>query len=391
MAKKKKQKAPPKESLRWVISAIFLLFGLLIGLLWGLDYLQQKAGLPGLFDSFRQIVSPDRAKDPGRVSREITLALDETLERLGFKEFKSDDQVKENSNSTSWIHSLREVKVPSRGKELEEYESILTKAATQAGGILLSRAEERKPDYEAVSLTFGLPSKPLHSVTLKRPSKPQIALIIDDAGYTPKMEKFLTLDCPLAIAVLPHLAYSTQAAQQARQANKDVMLHMPMEPHDYPEKNPGPGAIFSGMTEAEIRDSLRTALREIPHVIGVNNHMGSRITEDERIMSIILDELKRQRLYFVDSLTSPNSVAYTLARQKGIRTEKRQVFLDNSEDEEEIRHQLKLLVRIAKSCGAAIGIGHAQNPNTARILQDMLPQLKEEAEIVPVSTVVSRQ
>lgn len=391
MAKKKKQKPPRKKFLLKVISSIFLLFVLLIGLLLGLDYLQQKAGLPGLFDSFRQIVSPDRTKDPGRVSREITLALDETLERLGFKEFKSEAQVKENLDSTSWIHSLREVTVPCQGKELKEYESILTEAATDVGGILLSRTEEHKPDYEAVSLTFGLPSKPFHSVTLKRPSKPQIAIIIDDAGYTPKIEKFLTLDCPLAIAVLPHLAYSTQVAQQAKQANKEVMLHMPMEPNDYPKRNPGKGAIFSGMTEADIRDTLKAALRGIPHVIGVSNHMGSRVTEDERIMSIILDELKRKRLYFVDSFTSPNSVAYTLARQKGVRTEKRQVFLDNSEDEEEIRDQLKLLVKTAKSHGAAIGIGHVQNPNTARVLRDMLPQLKEEVEIVPVSTVVSRQ
>ncbi|MDI6792976.1 MAG: divergent polysaccharide deacetylase family protein [bacterium] len=391
MAKKKEQKTPKskKESSLQIINSIFFLLVLLILAILGLDYLQKKAGLPGLFDSFRQIVFPDQVKDPGKVSREITLTLDETLERLGLKEFKSGAEVKEAPHSTSWIHSKREVKAASRNRDLKEYEAALTEAATHAGGLLLSRTETHKPEYEAVSLTFGLPSRPLHSITIRRPSKPEVAIIIDDAGYAPKIDEFLSLDCPLAIAVLPHLAYSRQTAQQARQANKEVMLHMPMEPNEYPERNPGKGAVLSEMSKTEIRETLQAALRGIPFVVGVNNHMGSRATEDERIMSVIIDELKRKNLYFVDSMTSSESVGYTLARQNKVRTEKRQVFLDNLEDEAAIKAQLKLLVETAKSRGSAIGIGHVQRTNTARVLRDMLPQLKEEVEIVPVSMLVN--
>lgn len=390
MPKNKKQKTPKgtpkakKESPLQLINTIFFLLVLLILAILGLEYLQKKAGLPGLFDSFRQIASPGQVKDPGKVSRELTLSLDETLERLGLKEFKSGSEVKEVPHFTS-----REVKAASRNRDLKEYEAALTEAATRAGGLLLSRTERHKPEYKAVSLTFGLPSRPLHSITIRRPSKPEVAIIIDDTGYAPKIDEFLRLDCPLAIAVLPHQAYSRQTAQQARQANKEVMLHMPMEPNEYPERNPGKGAVLSEMSKTEIRDTLKAALSGIPFVVGVNNHMGSRATEDERIMSVIMDELRRKNLYFIDSVTSSKSVGYSLARQNKVKTEKRQVFLDNSEDEAAIKAQLKLLVEIAKSRGSAIGIGHVQNPNTARVLRDMLPQLKEEVEIVPVSTLVN--
>ena len=165
------------------------------------------------------------------------------------------------------------------------------------------------------------------------------------------------------------------------------MLHLPMEPKGYParDKDPGKGAILMSTPRREIAKIVAQDLSGIPYVQGVNNHTGSRLTEDKEMMSLILKELKKRNLFFVDSKTSDESVAYKEARRLGLRCGERDVFLDNELDLNYIKGQIRLLARIALKEGQAIGIGHPHFL-TARAIKETIPELENQGiEFVLVS------
>jgi hypothetical protein len=160
-----------------------------------------------------------------------------------------------------------------------------------------------------------------------------------------------------------------------------VLLHLPMEPHNS-SVNPGKGAIFSTMSEEDIRNKVSSNLLSFPDIDGVNNHMGSKITENEEIMRIVLTEIKKRGIFFVDSMTSPNSIGYRLSKEMGIKTAYRSVFLDNEKDIDYIRNQVNLLKEYAIRNGSAIAIGHPYC-NTVEVLNEMDVLLESEGiEIV---------
>jgi len=212
--------------------------------------------------------------------------------------------------------------------------------------------------------------------------RPKVAIIIDDLGYQIEIaEQILNLGYPVTVSILPFLTYSKTVAEMAREKNMTVLLHLPMEPHDS-NVNPGKGAIFSTMNEEEIRKKMLVNFLEIPDVDGLNNHMGSKITENRAIMKIVLSEVKQKNIFFVDSMTSPNSVGYEMCKEMGIKTAYRSIFLDNQQDIEYIRSQLKLLKDYAIKNGNAIAIGHPYC-NTVEVLYEAKKILQEEGvEIV---------
>jgi polysaccharide deacetylase 2 family uncharacterized protein YibQ len=178
-------------------------------------------------------------------------------------------------------------------------------------------------------------------------------------------------------------------AQEAFEKGKEVVLHMPMEPHGFPGNDPGKGALVMNMTEEELHRQIRKNLEAIPHIKGVNNHMGSRFMEDDQRVSILMEELRKRELYFLDSRTTAKTVGYRTARELGMKTGERNVFLDNnSYDEAEIRKNISELAKIAKAEGKAIAIGHPHS-STIKSLREMIPRLRESGiEIVPLSEVI---
>jgi uncharacterized protein len=187
---------------------------------------------------------------------------------------------------------------------------------------------------------------------------PKVAIIIDDLGYQKEIaERIMNLNYPVAISILPFLPYSQFVAQMAKEKDMTVLLHMPMEAHNS-NVNPGEGAIFSTMNEEEIRNKMRSVFQNLPNVNGMNNHMGSKVTENREIMKIVLSEIKAKNMFFIDSMTSPDSVGYELSRDMGIKTAYRTVFLDNEQDIDYIRSQVNLLKEFALKNGNAIAIGH---------------------------------
>ncbi|PIP09067.1 MAG: hypothetical protein COX51_00735, partial [Syntrophobacteraceae bacterium CG23_combo_of_CG06-09_8_20_14_all_50_8] len=195
-----------------------------------------------------------------------------------------------------------------------------------------------------------------------------IAIIIDDIGFDlPSVREILTIDAPIAFAVLPHAPYSITAAEILHGAGREILLHLPMEPHD-PGKNPGPGALFCWMGEAEIRQQVEEDLAAVPHIIGVNNHMGSAFMEDEGKLAVVFGELKKRGLFFIDSRTTPHSEAGELALKMGIPFAARKVFIDNDKDHETTVKSL--LGRLEKNSGnRMIMIGHPY-PSTVLALKE---------------------
>lgn len=221
-------------------------------------------------------------------------------------------------------------------------------------------------------------------------TRPRIAIVIDDMGWElPIAEDLLALDHPLSFAVLPQAPYQLKIAEAAQQHRRDLLLHLPMEPHGYPQVNPGPSALLSHMNSKQMVTLVRDALKALPYVVGVNNHMGSSLTENTQAMRIVMREIKRYDLFFLDSRTSSDSQAYQIAREMGIRTAKRHVFLDNSVQQMHISDQLHRLAKMANQQGYAIGIGHPY-PETLRALKHTLPIIHQAGvQIVPISRLVN--
>lgn len=218
----------------------------------------------------------------------------------------------------------------------------------------------------------------------------QAAIVIDDLGWLRgKLEDFLALDIPLTFAILPGERYSEKLAEKAHAAGHEVILHLPMEPEGYPKIDPGPRALFSLMEPEAVRKTFREDVAVTPHVSGVNNHMGSRFIQDRAGMRVLFQELRSSNLYFMDSRTSPGSVAKEMAREYHVPYLENQVFLDNKDDKAAITAQLEKLLHIAEKNGHAVGIGHIQRKHIVEAIRALKPEFaKHNVEFVTLSQVL---
>ena len=217
---------------------------------------------------------------------------------------------------------------------------------------------------------------------------PKVALIIDDLGNDSRLaRKFIQLDGNLTISILPQSPFTKRIAREARKNGLEVMLHQPMEPNEYPKVNPGPGVLLSAMSPDEIIDQLNANLDAIPEIKGVNNHMGSKMTANAPQMRQIFSVLKKRGLYFVDSRTTRDSMCKMSASLLQVSFAERDVFIDHRHTSDFIRKQLKELVRIANKQGFAVGIAHP-HISTYEVLQETLPEIRKQVDLVPVSQIV---
>lgn len=217
---------------------------------------------------------------------------------------------------------------------------------------------------------------------------PMIAVVIDDLGMNRRLtRRVLKLPAPLTASFLAYADDLPEQAAEASAAGHELLVHTPMEPLD---NNPGPGALMLGMDDDEIRDRLAMMLGSFSGYVGINNHMGSRFTADEHGMEVVLDEVNRRGLLFLDSLTGKNSAGKRIAREKGMPYAVRNVFLDNARESSKVMQQLRLLERLALKNKAAVGIGHP-HPATIDALSRWIPEARRRGfALVPVSAVVRR-
>ncbi|EHJ46280.1 protein of unknown function DUF610 YibQ [Solidesulfovibrio carbinoliphilus subsp. oakridgensis] len=188
---------------------------------------------------------------------------------------------------------------------------------------------------------------------------PRMVVVIDDIGDHPVMARnLMELPIPVTLAILPNRPRTRSIAAQAAEHGLEIILHQPMQPGSYPRVNPGPGALFPDMDEKRIQATLTDNLSQLPHVVGINNHMGSAFTSDGPGMAAVMPILKAKGLFFMDSVTSATSAAPEAARRAGVPFYRRAVFLDNVRNTRTILGQLKTAERHALKHGRAIAIGH---------------------------------
>ncbi|WP_281889116.1 divergent polysaccharide deacetylase family protein [Paenibacillus sp. YYML68] len=232
----------------------------------------------------------------------------------------------------------------------------------------------------------GLPPE-VAEATAKR-----VALVIDDFGNDMQgTEQMMELSIPFGAAVMPFLPTTKRDAEWAHRLGKEVLVHMPLEPRKGKPEWLGPGAITTKLTDDEIRERVTKAIDDVPHAIGINNHMGSKATADERVMRIILEVCKERGLFFLDSRTTDKSVIGKLSKELGVKTAENHIFMDDVYTRAHIAKQAVLLQKLVKKQSDTIVIGHVGPPgkHTAAVMKETIPQLEKlGASFVPVSQVM---
>ncbi|MBW1703699.1 MAG: divergent polysaccharide deacetylase family protein [Deltaproteobacteria bacterium] len=327
--------------------------------------------------------------------RDIDYAVYESLYRSGALERDISFQNVEPRHQNGRVWDFTEISVKCPGRKCARNLQIIITHGLTALGPEISYRYEKTPDNEIVC-HISAQGFYTHKIVLKFDSqrlpvkdfRSSVAIIIDDLGYDQDIAfSFIHLDLPISLSVLPCAPYTDLIVREATENGCELILHLPMEPKQYPSVKPGPGALFLSMEKQEILQMLDQDLEDIPGAKGVNNHMGSSFTENREKMVIVLKELKKRNLFYVDSRTTSNTVGFKLAKNMGLPAAKRSVFLDNDLAPKAIRMQLERLLSMARHSGSAIGIGHPHK-ETLEILREYHSGIKAEFHVVPVSELV---
>jgi polysaccharide deacetylase 2 family uncharacterized protein YibQ len=215
----------------------------------------------------------------------------------------------------------------------------------------------------------------------------KLAIVIDDFGYRPQTEnQVLAMPAALSVAVLPNAPHAREMATKAHNAGHEVLIHLPMAPLS---KQPlEKDTLRPEMSSAEIERIISDAVSKVPYATGLNNHMGSAMTSSLFGMQKVMQALERYDLYFLDSMTIGNSQAMRAANGTGVKVIKRKVFLDDTQNEGDIRRQFTRAVELARRNGSAIAIGHP-HPSTVRVLQQMIYNLPADITLVRASSLLN--
>ena len=215
-----------------------------------------------------------------------------------------------------------------------------------------------------------------------------VAIIIDDLGHNfSRGLRAVNLPASLTYAILPYSTHAKRLAEIVNASGKEVMVHLPMQ--NLGNMSIGPGGLTSNLTRLEFRLAVSTAIFRVPHASGINNHMGSFLTQQSLPMEWLMEDIKAMELFFVDSRTTPHSVASIIAKKKNLLSSSRDIFLDNERSIYAIDKQFRKLVNLAKRRGTGIAICHPY-PETLDYLEIAIPQLREEGiKIIPASNLVA--
>ncbi|HEY4467125.1 MAG TPA: divergent polysaccharide deacetylase family protein [Klebsiella sp.] len=215
----------------------------------------------------------------------------------------------------------------------------------------------------------------------------KLSIVIDDFGYRPQTEnQVLALPATISVAVLPNAPHAREMATKAHNLGHEVLIHLPMAPLS---KQPlEKDTLRPDMDSNEIAHIIREAYDKVPYAVGLNNHMGSAMTSNLPGMERVMQALARYNLYFLDSVTIGNTQAMRAAQGTGVKVIKRKVFLDDTQNEADIRYQFNRAIALARRNGSAIAIGHP-HPTTVRVLQQMVYNLPPDITLVRPSSLLN--
>lgn len=212
----------------------------------------------------------------------------------------------------------------------------------------------------------------------------KLAIVIDDIGYRHKEDdQIYAMPTSISVAIIPAAPYAKERNAQAYQQGRDILIHMPMQPLGGQKIETG--GLKLGLTAAEVQQRVDTAHQIVSHAIGMNNHMGSAATADSTLMTHLMQNLKQKQLFFLDSRTNGRSVAGKIAKQFGISSLDRHIFLDDSDALADVQRQFQSAVHFARKHGTAIVIGHPRK-NTIAVLQSGLKNLPADIELVNIGS-----
>lgn len=242
---------------------------------------------------------------------------------------------------------------------------------------------EEKPVHIPVWQQYAVPSELI-------PGRAYVAIVIDDMGVNiPKSREMLEMPAVLTLSFLPYARNVAEMAQAARTKGHELMVHIPMEPMDG-TLNSGENVLLTSMTSEELRQTITANLDKFTGYVGINNHMGSRFTQDEAALAELANVLKERELTLLDSKTIASSKAFSIARDMGVPSAERDVFLDDDPTLPAVRKQLAHLEKVALAKGSAIAIGHPK-ADTIAALKEWLPLAEAKGiQIVPFSALISR-
>ena len=343
-----------------------------------LQWQSRPAEIPPLQAALPPPSKPEPPKGVDDLANTLYTGADEILEEMGiWAALIRKTRAARPLSGTASLDTIV-VKVPA-DLPLASVNLALTLFVEYRGGRIIRAIERQRP--ASVEIRCGLAGLPTTLFLLKSAPHIQrrtgkIAIVLDDFGSMSNLvERFCALPQALTLAVLPNEGQVNTIVGLARDKGHEVLVHLPMEPEDYPAKNPGENAIFAHQDSTAIGPLVRAALRKIPGAVGFNNHMGSRTTADPRIMRQVLREIKKHDLLFLDSRTTASSVAYDMARAMAIPTAQRDLFIDPVDTTEAVEKKLWELAALAVRQGQAVGIGHDRE-QTLLALENMLPRLE---------------
>lgn len=205
----------------------------------------------------------------------------------------------------------------------------------------------------------------------------RLALIIDDGGYSiDRIKGMVGMGRPMTFAILPNTPHARKVALMAHESGEQVMLHLPMEPRDSDRYSLEKDTVLAGMDKKEVQTILQRDLAQIPYARGVNNHMGSKATEDAGVMQALMEVLKKEGLFYIDSHTSSHTLGPQMARQAGVAFGSNDRFIDQEKDSLKIKKAVRQSMAKAKKEGKAIAIGHP-HPLTAQTIREMIPEVEK--------------
>ena len=278
--------------------------------------------------------------------------------------------------------------------------SRLSSAIEASGGEIFQTYSQ--PESRETILVVGIGATITHTIRLTRPAPAlalptaqpspeplapfRAAIVIDDLGANLlAAQRLLAFKQDLTFSILPHQKHSADVAQLIHTEQREILLHLPMEPLGYPVVSPGRGALLASMTAERIQQTIDGDLASVPFAVGANNHTGSRLTAQAGQMQAVLRHLQQRQLFFIDSRTTDETVAYAVARKIGVKSAQRKVFLDVKPGVDFARRQLAQLASLAEQGQPAIAIGHPKE-DTLRALEEMLPEFERRGiRIVRVS------
>lgn len=300
--------------------------------------------------------------------------IDHNLNQLNIypKDIIEEKVLFEKQNFTKWFCKYKKIAIP-KFSSFQFYKKNIFLIVKKINAEIISNEKEN-----SCNICIKINNKNIYFLSFIK--KPALVLIIDDFGYEEKIaQKFLNLkNIALTFSILPHLPYSSKIAEQSQKNGFEIMLHLPMEPKQKNlKKIMEKQTIMNYMQEKEIIEILEKAMKGVPGIKGVNQHMGSKIIQNKKIMKIILTNLKKENLYFIDSLTNSKSVLKILAKEIKIPINKNNLFIDNNKDVVYIKKMIDKLISKSLKKGEAIGIGHV-NEITFQAIKESISLFKDK-------------